>query len=484
MRDNFDQKTKDILAKRVGFRCSNPNCRQLTSGPNSDPNKSVNIGVASHISAASEGGPRYDANITTEQRKAVANGIWLCPKCATLIDVDIVRYSIPVLRGWKNYSELLAKNEIEYRGQSKARHTNSASNNGQKGCEISALCSCSVENSVFAIGLSNGLIYEFSFNCNEFQLIESGKHKINDLEFVSGEEAYIVATDFGVYKLNKNTKFIEWIAKDVLVSHVSCSKDTKTTVFLFTTPVPEDVARFSSLCSTILDSWYLIGLIQPQKIEPEFFDLSRHLRGHRETRLRERFRRVIFIVYNSVKLNSSGTHFIATGNPADAVIISTLDGNLTSSLEFGASTSYHSSDFGDDFVALGTGAGSVYIFPFEEKKNTVPKLKYYELFGDYKRVHIICISPQNDLIFAATDDGLACCIESRTEKIVFNVTKFGNNIAGICWTNNGASIIVVTETKIVYLTRNKDNSFSQTENTILSALNLNLKNLLTTDENC
>lgn len=32
-RDDFNPEVKDVLAKRVGARCSNPNCRQTTSGP-------------------------------------------------------------------------------------------------------------------------------------------------------------------------------------------------------------------------------------------------------------------------------------------------------------------------------------------------------------------------------------------------------------------------------------------------------------------
>ena len=58
MRDDFTFKTKDTLAKRVGFLCSNPNCQMLTVGPNSNVEKHSNIGVAAHITAASEGGPR------------------------------------------------------------------------------------------------------------------------------------------------------------------------------------------------------------------------------------------------------------------------------------------------------------------------------------------------------------------------------------------------------------------------------------------
>ena len=51
LRDDFTQNTKELLARRVGFRCSNPDRRKPTSGPQDDPRGSVNIGVASHIAA-------------------------------------------------------------------------------------------------------------------------------------------------------------------------------------------------------------------------------------------------------------------------------------------------------------------------------------------------------------------------------------------------------------------------------------------------
>ena len=65
-RDDFNPEVKDILAKRVGTRCSNPNCRQTTSGPREDPRKVLNIGVAAHITAASTKGPRYDHALSAE----------------------------------------------------------------------------------------------------------------------------------------------------------------------------------------------------------------------------------------------------------------------------------------------------------------------------------------------------------------------------------------------------------------------------------
>jgi hypothetical protein len=113
MRDDFDNKTKETLAKRVGFRCSNPNCRKLTSGPQDDVEKSINIGVAAHICAASRGGPRYIEKQSSDERKSIENGIWLCQNCAKLIDNDEKHYSADILNEWKKLSEQAALLEIQ-----------------------------------------------------------------------------------------------------------------------------------------------------------------------------------------------------------------------------------------------------------------------------------------------------------------------------------------------------------------------------------
>jgi hypothetical protein len=72
-RDDFKIDVKETLARRVGMRCSNPNCRQPTSGPQQDSAKSVNVGVAAHITAASEGGARYDKLLSKEDRRSIEN---------------------------------------------------------------------------------------------------------------------------------------------------------------------------------------------------------------------------------------------------------------------------------------------------------------------------------------------------------------------------------------------------------------------------
>lgn len=105
MRDDFTAKTKEILAKRVGYLCSNPVCRKHTVGPNSNEEKATSIGVAAHITAASLGGPRFDENLTVAGRKNIKNGIWLCANCSILIDRDVITYKPNLIKSWKKDAE-------------------------------------------------------------------------------------------------------------------------------------------------------------------------------------------------------------------------------------------------------------------------------------------------------------------------------------------------------------------------------------------
>jgi hypothetical protein len=101
-RDDLLAATKRTLAARVGHRCSNPGCMRPTSGPALDDARAVNVGQAAHITAAAPGGKRYDSSLTAEERRAEANGIWLCNLCAGLIDQDEKRFTVELLRKWKN----------------------------------------------------------------------------------------------------------------------------------------------------------------------------------------------------------------------------------------------------------------------------------------------------------------------------------------------------------------------------------------------
>lgn len=72
---DFTASTKEILAKKVGYRCSNPFCRKTTIGANANGTGTISIGEAAHITAASPGGPRYDPTMTEDERKDESNGI-------------------------------------------------------------------------------------------------------------------------------------------------------------------------------------------------------------------------------------------------------------------------------------------------------------------------------------------------------------------------------------------------------------------------
>jgi hypothetical protein len=107
MRDEFPSTVKNNIAQRVGYRCSR--CNIPTSGPGDD-GKTLNTGIAAHIRAASPGGPRYDASQTTEERKGMDNGLWLCVLCSKIVDNNFLEFSVEKLIELKNKAESLARN--------------------------------------------------------------------------------------------------------------------------------------------------------------------------------------------------------------------------------------------------------------------------------------------------------------------------------------------------------------------------------------
>lgn len=105
MLPDFNQKTIDTLAKRAAFKCSNPDCRVSTVGPNSDPKKSIIIGEAAHIFGARSSAKRYDFKMTDTARAEITNAIWLCRNCHKLVDTDAQKYSSEILFAWREQHE-------------------------------------------------------------------------------------------------------------------------------------------------------------------------------------------------------------------------------------------------------------------------------------------------------------------------------------------------------------------------------------------
>jgi hypothetical protein len=102
----FNRKTKNALGARVAYRCSYPGCTRITIGPGNDHAEHfIIVGEAAHIYAASEKGPRPNAELTKEQRSSIENGIWLCKTHARLVDVDTNNFSAQTLLLWKEQAE-------------------------------------------------------------------------------------------------------------------------------------------------------------------------------------------------------------------------------------------------------------------------------------------------------------------------------------------------------------------------------------------
>jgi hypothetical protein len=110
-RHEFSSETKEALEKRAGNRCSFPGCPASTSGPSNENDKAVsNTGMACHIAAAADGpGARRYRKMSKKARTSINNGIWMCYTHGKLIDTDEKRFSIPMLKKWREFAEFRAQ---------------------------------------------------------------------------------------------------------------------------------------------------------------------------------------------------------------------------------------------------------------------------------------------------------------------------------------------------------------------------------------
>lgn len=112
MKPDFNKATIDTLAKRAAFKCSNPDCRVTTIGPNEDSNKSTLIGEAAHIHGARNGSKRYLSNMHDAARSEITNALWLCRNCHKRIDSDDQQYTANLLFAWRNLHEEYVLGEL------------------------------------------------------------------------------------------------------------------------------------------------------------------------------------------------------------------------------------------------------------------------------------------------------------------------------------------------------------------------------------
>ena len=113
-RNNFTATTKHLIGKQAGLHCSYPWCRRPTVGSNSEGDGAIDIGVAAHISAAAPGGPRYDPDMSPEDRKSASNGIWLCETHARLVDSKDPMFTVELLHTWKRKASTWSWHRVAY----------------------------------------------------------------------------------------------------------------------------------------------------------------------------------------------------------------------------------------------------------------------------------------------------------------------------------------------------------------------------------
>lgn len=98
----FSKSVKSALAHRAAYICANPDCRCLTLSLIGDDASRVNYRGRAVAICGPEGGPRHDAALNSNQRKAIDNAIFLCAKCAELTSRNKgALYPAEVLREWK-----------------------------------------------------------------------------------------------------------------------------------------------------------------------------------------------------------------------------------------------------------------------------------------------------------------------------------------------------------------------------------------------
>lgn len=86
-----------------GNECAHPNCiKKLIA----EDGISI-ISKICHIAAASEGGPRFDENMTDDERRGFNNLILLCDEHHVIVDnkENEIQYTTPLLKSWKSAHE-------------------------------------------------------------------------------------------------------------------------------------------------------------------------------------------------------------------------------------------------------------------------------------------------------------------------------------------------------------------------------------------
>ncbi|WP_428685364.1 hypothetical protein [Reyranella sp.] len=112
MTADFNRQTVEIIAKRAGSHCSNPDCFAVTAGPSEEEARAVNVGEAAHIYGARPGAARYSAVMSVAERSDITNAIWLCRNCHKIADADPIRFPAELLFEWRRAHEQIISESL------------------------------------------------------------------------------------------------------------------------------------------------------------------------------------------------------------------------------------------------------------------------------------------------------------------------------------------------------------------------------------
>ncbi|WP_422647330.1 hypothetical protein [Actinoalloteichus caeruleus] len=103
---NYSEPTRKALFALSLGRCYEPDCQEQVVRMASD-GTAVVLAEISHICAAQKGGPRYDASMTDDDRRAFPNLLLLCTYHHKLVDGEVtsIQYSVETLTDWKTARE-------------------------------------------------------------------------------------------------------------------------------------------------------------------------------------------------------------------------------------------------------------------------------------------------------------------------------------------------------------------------------------------
>jgi len=105
--------TKMALAFRSGNKCANPACGCVLTEAAQKGDKVAVIGEAAHIAGEKPSSPRYDPNMTDQERNGYPNLIYMCPNCHSTIDTLVEDYPTELLLRMKSEHENKVMESIE-----------------------------------------------------------------------------------------------------------------------------------------------------------------------------------------------------------------------------------------------------------------------------------------------------------------------------------------------------------------------------------